>query len=98
MAALPGDTLAAALMLKTLGTVSVDGKVSDADLNYLESIADSGSQDVDKNRLTSQAFARAALITDVGVALATELETAGQNGHWASHQNSSVLTCLTTIR
>ncbi|HFV4434899.1 TPA: conjugal transfer protein TraF, partial [Escherichia coli] len=29
-------------------------------------------------RLTSQAFARAALITDVGVALATELETAGQ--------------------
>ncbi|EOA6240578.1 conjugal transfer protein TraF [Escherichia coli] len=78
VAALPGDTLAAALMLKTLGTVSVDGKVSDADLNYLESIADSGSQDVDKNRLTSQAFARAALITDVGVALATELETAGQ--------------------
>ncbi|MCV4639490.1 conjugal transfer protein TraF, partial [Escherichia coli] len=70
VAALPGDTLAAALMLKTLGTVSVDGKVSDADLNYLESIADSGSQDVDKNRLTSQAFARAALITDVGVALA----------------------------
>ncbi|STK06538.1 putative plasmid transfer protein [Escherichia coli] len=43
-------------MLKTFGTVSVDGKVSDADLNYLESIADSGSQDVDKNRLTSQAF------------------------------------------
>ena len=78
VAALPGDTLAAALMLKTFGTVSVDGKVSDADLNYLESIADSGSQDVDKNRLTSQAFARAALITDVGVALATELETAGQ--------------------
>ncbi|MFP1453834.1 conjugal transfer protein TraF [Escherichia coli] len=35
VAALPGDTLAAALMLKTLGTVSVDGKVSDADLNYL---------------------------------------------------------------
>lgn len=98
VAALPGDTLAAALMLKTLGTVSVDGKVSDADLNYLESIADSGSQDVDKNRLTSQAFARAALITDVGVALATELKRPDKNGHWASHQNSSVLTCLTTIR
>ncbi|HGC1804830.1 TPA: conjugal transfer protein TraF, partial [Escherichia coli] len=32
VAALPGDTLAAALMLKTFGTVSVDGKVSDADL------------------------------------------------------------------
>lgn len=78
LAALPGDTLAAALMLKTFGTVSVDGKVSDADLNYLESIANSNGQDVDKDRLTSQAFARAALITDVGVALATELETAGQ--------------------
>ncbi|MDV1864077.1 conjugal transfer protein TraF, partial [Escherichia coli] len=35
VAALPGDTLSAALMLKTFGTVSVDGKVSDADLNYL---------------------------------------------------------------
>lgn len=96
VAALPGDTLAAALMLKTFGTVSVDGKVSDADLNYLESIANSNGQNVDKNRLTSQAFARAALVTDVGIALATELETAGQNGHWASHQNSSVLTCSTT--
>ncbi len=40
----PVIPLAAALMLKTFGTVSVDGKVSDADLNYLESIADSGSQ------------------------------------------------------
>ncbi|HIB5304827.1 TPA: conjugal transfer protein TraF [Escherichia coli] len=77
VAALPGDTLAGALMLKSYGTVSVDGKVSDADLNYLESIA-SSSQSVDKDRLTSQAFARAALITDVGIALATELETAGQ--------------------
>ncbi|HCB9404280.1 TPA: conjugal transfer protein TraF [Escherichia coli] len=77
VAALPGDTLAGALMLKSYGTVSVDGKVSDADLNYLESIA-SSSQSVDKDRLTSQAFARAALVTDVGIALATELETAGQ--------------------
>ncbi|ELU5250674.1 conjugal transfer protein TraF [Escherichia coli] len=77
VAALPGDILAGALMLKSYGTVSVDGKVSDADLNYLESIA-SSSQSVDKDRLTSQAFARAALITDVGIALATELETAGQ--------------------
>ncbi|HFS4396850.1 TPA: conjugal transfer protein TraF [Escherichia coli] len=77
VAALPGDTLAGALMLKSYGTVSVDGKVSDADLNYLESIA-SSSQSVDKDRLTSQAFARAALITDVGIALATELETAGK--------------------
>ncbi|ENI8162358.1 conjugal transfer protein TraF, partial [Escherichia coli] len=78
VAALPGDTLAAALMLKTFGAVSVDGKVSDADLNYLESIANSNGQNVDKNRLTSQAYARAALVTDVGIAQATELETAGQ--------------------
>ncbi|EEV7472415.1 conjugal transfer protein TraF [Escherichia coli] len=78
VATLPGDTLAAALMLKSYGTVSVDGKVSDDDLKYLESIANSNGQDVDKDRLTSQAFARAALVTDVGIALATELETAGQ--------------------
>ncbi len=56
VAALPGDTLAAALMLKTFGTVSVDGKVSDADLNYLESIADSGSQDVDKKQTDLTGF------------------------------------------
>lgn len=31
VATLPGDTLAAALMLKSYGTVSVDGKVSDDD-------------------------------------------------------------------
>lgn len=78
MAALPGDRLSAALMVKSHGTVSVDGKVSDADLTYLEEVANSTGQEVDKSRLTSQAFARAALITDVGIALATELETAGQ--------------------
>ena len=65
-------------MVKSHGTVSVDGKVSDADLTYLEEVANSTGQEVDKSRLTSQAFARAALITDVGIALATELETAGQ--------------------
>lgn len=43
-----------------------------------EEVANSTGQEVDKSRLTSQAFARAALITDVGIALATELETAGQ--------------------
>ncbi len=78
MAALPGDRLSAALMVKSHGTVSVDDKVSDADLTYLEEVANSTGQEVDKSRLTSQAFARAALITDVGIALATELETAGQ--------------------
>ena len=78
VAALPGDRLSAALMVKSHGTVSVDGKVSDADLTYLEEVANSTGQEVDKSRLTSQAFARAALITDVGIALATELETAGQ--------------------
>ncbi|EAB5457993.1 conjugal transfer protein TraF [Escherichia coli] len=78
VAALPNDYLSSAFMVKTYGTVSVNGKVSDADLDYLENIADSDGQGVDKNRLTSQVFARAALITDVGIALATELETAGQ--------------------
>ena len=34
-------------MLKSYGTVSVDGKVSDDDLKYLESIANSNAQDVD---------------------------------------------------
>ncbi|HBB9727012.1 TPA: conjugal transfer protein TraF, partial [Escherichia coli] len=41
VAALPGDRLSAALMVKSHGTVSVDGKVSDADLTYLEEVANS---------------------------------------------------------
>ncbi|EBE7283773.1 conjugal transfer protein TraF [Shigella sonnei] len=78
VAALPNDTLPVALMVKSYGTVSVDGKVSDADLEYLEKVANGTITDVDKNALTSRAYGRAAVVTDVGISFAKELETAGQ--------------------
>ncbi len=78
VAALPNDTLPVALMVKSYGTVSVDGKVSDADLDYLEKVANGTITDVDKNALTSRAYGRAAVVTDVGISFAKELETAGQ--------------------
>jgi hypothetical protein len=60
--------------------VSVEGKVSDHDLDYLDKVADGDipPSAVDKNSLTSKAYGRAAVITDVGVAMAHEFETAGQ--------------------
>lgn len=78
VAALPNDTLPVALMVKSYGTVSVDGKVSDADLDYLEKVANGTITDVDKNALTSRAYGRAAVVTDVGISFAKELETASQ--------------------
>ncbi|HGA5518620.1 TPA: conjugal transfer protein TraF [Salmonella enterica subsp. enterica serovar Typhimurium] len=78
VAALPNDTLPVALMVKSYGTVSVDGKVSDADLDYLEKVANGTITDVDKNALTSRAYGRAAVVTDVGISFAKELETTGQ--------------------
>ncbi|HAX3938921.1 conjugal transfer protein TraF (plasmid) [Escherichia coli] len=78
VAALPNDTLPVALMVKSYGTVSVDGKVSDADLDYLEKVANGTITDVDKNALTSRAYGRAAVVTDVGISFAKELETVGQ--------------------
>lgn len=73
VAALPNDTLPVALMVKSYGTVSVDGKVSDADLDYLEKVANGTITDVDKNALTSRAYGRAAVVTDVGISFAKEL-------------------------
>lgn len=81
IATVPNRTLPFAIVVKSWGTVSVDGKVTDHDLQYLDKVA-SGTIPpslVDKDALTSRAFGRAAVITDVGVAMAHQFETAGQN-------------------
>ncbi|EAA7344139.1 type IX secretion system membrane protein PorP/SprF [Salmonella enterica subsp. enterica serovar Oranienburg] len=78
VAAMPNDTLPFALMIKSYGTANVDGKVSDADLDYLEKVANGTITNVDKNALTSRAYGRAAVISDIGISFAKELETAGQ--------------------
>ena len=51
------------------------------DLQYLDNIASGAipSDMVDKDALTSRAYGRAAVITDVGVAMAHEFETAGHS-------------------
>lgn len=80
VATAPNNTLPFAVVVKSWGTVSVDGKVSDQDLAYLENVANGTipSSAVDTDALTSRAWGRAAVITDVGVAMAHEFETAGQ--------------------
>ncbi|EAB8480091.1 conjugal transfer protein TraF, partial [Salmonella enterica subsp. enterica] len=80
MAAVPLDTLPLALSVRSWGTVSVNGRVSDHDMTYLDQVANGTikPEDVDQNALTSRAFGRAAVITDVGISLAREFETAGR--------------------
>ncbi|ELF7043051.1 conjugal transfer protein TraF, partial [Salmonella enterica] len=80
VAAVPLDTLPFALSVRSWGTVSVDGRVSDHDMAYLDQVANGTikPEDVDQNALTSRAFGRAAVITDVGISLAREFETAGR--------------------
>lgn len=75
VATLPNDTLPAALLVKAWGTASVDGKVSQHDLDYLDEVA--AGAPADKDSLTSKAYGRAAVITDVGIALAREFESFG---------------------
>ncbi|MEI7307116.1 conjugal transfer protein TraF [Pectobacterium atrosepticum] len=79
VATVPNSTLPFALVIKSWGTVSINGKVSDQDLQYLDQIADGTISPalVDKDQLTSKAYGRAGVITDVGVAMAREFETAG---------------------
>lgn len=80
IAAVPNNTLPFAVVVKSWGTVSVDGKVTDHDLQYLDNVADGTlpASSVDTDSLTSKAHGRAAAITDVGVAMAHQFETAGQ--------------------
>lgn len=75
VATLPNDTLPAALFVKAWGTATVDGKVSQHDLDYLDQVAAGAT--ADKDNLTSKAYGRAAVITDVGIALAREFESFG---------------------
>ncbi|WP_446924777.1 conjugal transfer protein TraF [Klebsiella pneumoniae] len=81
IATMPDRTLPFAVVVKSWGTVSVDGKVTDHDLQYLDKVADGSIPPslVDKDALTSRAWGRAAVITDVGVAMAHQFETAGQS-------------------
>lgn len=79
VATVPNRVVPFALMVKAWGTASVNGSVSDHDLQYLDDVIDGKvtPSDADKDTLTSKARGRAAVVTDVGVALAREFETGG---------------------
>ncbi|SUF55867.1 conjugal transfer protein TraF [Salmonella enterica] len=79
VATVPNNVVPFALMVKSWGTATVDGKVSDHDLQYLDDVANGKiiPTDADRDALTSRAYGRAAVVSDVGVAMAREFESNG---------------------
>ncbi|EKJ5694522.1 conjugal transfer protein TraF [Salmonella enterica] len=79
VATVPNNAVPFAVMVKTWGTASVNGNVSDHDLKYLDDVI-AGKitpSEADKDALISKARGRAAVVTDVGVALARTFESSG---------------------
>ncbi|EJC0900834.1 conjugal transfer protein TraF, partial [Salmonella enterica] len=64
VATVPNQVVPFALMVKSWGTASVDGKVSDHDLQYLDDVANGKiiPTDADRDSLTSRAYGRAAVV------------------------------------
>ncbi|EBS4057512.1 conjugal transfer protein TraF [Salmonella enterica subsp. enterica serovar Newport] len=79
VATVPDSVVPFALMVKSWGTATVDGKVSNHDLQYLDDVA-SGKiipTDADRDALTSRAYGRAAVVSDVGISMAREFDADG---------------------
>ncbi|EAO9944466.1 conjugal transfer protein TraF [Salmonella enterica subsp. enterica serovar Havana] len=79
VATVPNHVAPFALMVKSWGTATVDGKVSDYDLQYLDDVANGKiiPTDADRDSLTSRAYGRAAVVSDVGISIAREFNTGG---------------------
>lgn len=79
VAAVPNSQLPFALVLKSWGTAIVEGKVSEHDLQYLDDVTKGKiiPTEDDTDSLTSRAYGRAAVVSDVGIALARTFETNG---------------------
>ncbi|EJZ6456037.1 conjugal transfer protein TraF [Salmonella enterica subsp. enterica serovar Braenderup] len=79
VATVPNQVVPFALMVKSWGTATVDGKVSDHDLQYLDDVANGKiiPTDADRDSLTSRAYGRAAVVSDVGISMAREFNTGG---------------------
>lgn len=79
VATVPDSVVPFALMVKSWGTATVDGKVSNHDLQYLDDVA-SGKiipTDADRDALASRAYGRAAVVSDVGISMAREFDADG---------------------
>ncbi|RZM98548.1 conjugal transfer protein TraF [Escherichia sp. E14V7] len=79
VATVPNSQLPFALILKSWGTATVAGKVSDHDLQYLDDVTKGKIIPTasDTDTLTSRAYGRAAAVSDVGIAIARTFETNG---------------------
>lgn len=79
VAAVPNSQLPFALMMKSWGTATVEGKVSNHDLQYLDDVTKGKIIPTadDPGTLTSRAYGRAAAVSDVGIAFARAFETNG---------------------
>ncbi|WP_167850505.1 MULTISPECIES: conjugal transfer protein TraF [unclassified Escherichia] len=79
VATVPNSQLPFALILKSWGTATVEGKVSDHDLQYLDDVTKGKIIPTasDTDTLTSRAYGRAAAVSDVGIAIARTFETNG---------------------
>lgn len=81
VAAVPNSVVPFALVVKGWGTATVNGQVSDHDLQYLDDVA-SGKitpTDADLDSLTSRAEGHAAVVSEVGIAMAREFDWGGFN-------------------
>lgn len=75
----PTEALTFAFVSKAYGTANLSTNISQGDIDYLQGIADGTVFPLpgDEDRLTSEGMARAALVTDYGVAMAKEVNIGG---------------------
>lgn len=76
----PNEVLPFAFVTKAYGTASVVANVTQSDIDYLQQVADGTRIPLpgDQDRLTSEGLGRAAVVYDMGIAVAHEFDIAGQ--------------------
>ncbi|WP_027712938.1 conjugal transfer protein TraF [Dickeya chrysanthemi] len=79
--AIPNDTLPLAFVVKGWGVANAKAVVTDRDLAYLDSVAAGTTipTSADLNNFTSRAEGVGALVTEYGVAMAKQVDIAGQS-------------------
>ncbi|MBI0473162.1 conjugal transfer protein TraF [Pectobacterium versatile] len=77
VAAVPNSVLPFAVVAKAWGTATVKTNVTDTDLQWLDGVSNGTANGSDLSSLTSSANGRAAVVADVGVAMAREFNVGG---------------------
>ncbi|MFJ5317545.1 conjugal transfer protein TraF [Pectobacterium versatile] len=77
VAAVPNSVLPFAVVAKAWGTATVKTNVTDIDLQWLDGVSNGTANGSDLSSLTSSANGRAAVVADVGVAMAREFNVGG---------------------